>query len=102
MWVSDPAVAVTVRVVVAWAAVESAARITVCCEPEERLKLEGEAVTPAGIPVTAMPACAANPLLPVTPTVTEFEDPAATETLAGCNVRVKSEGALTPRAIWPA
>jgi hypothetical protein len=72
------------------AAVGPAEIVTVFCPPGERLNWEGVAVMPAGNPLIVMLACAANPFVPVTPTVTVLEDPAATEILAGCTVRVKS------------
>jgi hypothetical protein len=55
---------------------------------------DGEAVTPDGIPVTAMFTCEENPFDPVTLMVDDADDPAITVTLAGCMVIVKSgEGA---------
>jgi hypothetical protein len=89
---SDPEEAVTVRLTLAAAAVLAALMVTVCWPPEASVNCAGEAVTPAGIPVTVMLACELNPFKPVMPTVTEAEDPGATVTFAGSTVSVKSGG----------
>jgi hypothetical protein len=83
-------VAVTVSVALAAAAVLAALILTACWPPGASVNCEGEAVTPEGIPVTAMLVCELNPFKPVTPTVTEAEDPCTTVTLVGCIVSVKS------------
>jgi hypothetical protein len=48
LWRKEPEVAVTVTVAVTLGAFASAAIVTVCCALPERLKLDGDAVTPVG------------------------------------------------------
>ena len=86
----------TVTLALPAVAVLAAEIVTVSCAPAARLNWEGEAVTPAGIPLTVMLACESNPFRPVRLTVTVFDAPSATETLEGDTVSAKSGGGEVP------
>ena len=82
-WLSVPAVAVTVKPTSPGESVAAAEMVRVWDAPAVRLKLAGEALTPAGIPPTVTLADPVNPFKPVSATAVAVEEPAQTVALEG-------------------
>jgi hypothetical protein len=84
VWLSVPELAVKVMVAVPAAEVQAAARVIFCAVPGIRLKVEGDKVTPEGIPVAETDTVPENSLSAVA--ITLITCPAPPE------VRVAAEG----------
>jgi hypothetical protein len=90
--VAEPAVPVKVSVPVDVAAVAAAKKVTTCAAPADKVRLDGDTDTPAGIPAICTSTLSGSPYA-VAERVTELELPITTVRLAGLATSVNCEPA---------
>jgi hypothetical protein len=98
LWLTFPAVPLTVMLALAMAAVLVAVKDTFWCAPDATVKVEGVAVTPAGRPVMLTFTDEADP---PTLTVVLEEEPGFTEMKVGCTAMEKSTTGPLPGGVVP-
>jgi len=100
VWFNELELPVNVTVVLLLVEAPGAAERVTCWDvPTPRLKLDGDAETPAGRPEVWTLICDEKPSTAAAETETDVEFPAAISALAGLTVKVKS-GPLTAKLNW--